>query len=89
VCSYGCHDKAGDKIMALGAIPILQPNRISLCCNINCLSGWQLYSRLEGRKNQSFSQIVLHVFSVKFLKINRFEGIFSWYLKGDYWFLGC
>jgi len=42
----------------------------------------QLHTRLEGRENQSFSQIVLHVFSGKFLKINRFEGIFSGHLKG-------
>jgi len=89
VCGNGCHDETRDKILALGAIPILQPNRISLCCNINCLSGWQLYSGLEGRENQSFLQIVLHVFSSKFLKINRFEGIFSGYLKDYCRFLGC
>jgi len=41
------------------------------------------------RENQSFSQILLYVFSGGFLKINHFEVTFSGYLRGYCWFLGC
>ena len=58
-------------------------------CSTNGFSRISEKVRFSWRENQSFSQIVFHVFSGKFLKINRFEGIFPGYLKGDYWFLGC